>query len=105
MPPLRVVSLVAGRFFVAFASADSVARAAGKPWAETTWLFYLEPLEDGRSRFVSRFRCNYSDDLATQLALTPTLLEPIGFAMDRRMLKGIKERAERKSVQLKKMPS
>jgi hypothetical protein len=103
MPPLRVISLLPGRSFVAYAPADAVARAAGKPWAETTWLFYLEPLEGGRSRFISRFRCNYSGDLTTQLSLTPTLLEPIGFAMDRRMLKGVKERAERTPVHLKTM--
>jgi hypothetical protein len=49
----------------------------------------------GRCRFVSRFRGACSDDLATRLAAGPGLLEPIGFAMDRRMLLGVKERAER----------
>lgn len=103
MPALRVVSLLPGRSFVAYAPADAAARSAGRPWAETSWLFYIEPLEKGRSRFVSRFRCNYSDDLSSQLSLTPTLLEPIGFAMDRRMLKGVKERAEQNPLHLKKM--
>ena len=35
------------------------------------------------------------DDLATRLIFGPAIVEPIGFAMDRRMLAGIKERAER----------
>jgi hypothetical protein len=94
-PPLDVVSVVAGRYFVAYAPPDAAARFAGKPWAEATWLFFLEPLEGNRCRFVSRYRCACSDDLATRLAFGPSLLEPIGFAMDRRMLMGVKERAER----------
>jgi hypothetical protein len=49
---------------------------------------------DGGSRVVSRFRCASSDDLPTRLAIGPTLLEPLGFAMDRRMLLGIRDRAE-----------
>jgi hypothetical protein len=44
---------------------------------------------------VSRFRSACSEDLATRLLQGPTLLEPIGFAMDRRMLLGIRERALR----------
>jgi hypothetical protein len=103
MPPLRIVSLAPGRWFVAHAGADASARASGKPWAETTWLFHLERLDDGRSRFISRFRCIYSDDLAGRLSFGPGLLEPIGFAMDRRMLKGVKERAERMPLQLRSM--
>jgi hypothetical protein len=33
-----------------------------------------------------------------RVAFGPTLVEPVGFAMDRRMLLGVKERAERASV-------
>jgi hypothetical protein len=61
---------------------------------EVTWLFLLEPLDAERCRFISRYRCATSDDLATRLQYGPTLVEPIGFAMDRRMLLGIKQRAE-----------
>jgi hypothetical protein len=62
------------------------ARAAGKRWAAATWMFSVEPLGPHRSRLISRYRCATSDDLASRLALGPTLIEPIGFAMDRRML-------------------
>lgn len=94
-PPLPVVFVEPGRYFVAFARTDAATRDAGKPWVETSWLLLVEPLEGGRCRFVSRYRCACSDDLATRLQFGPTLLEPIGFAMDRRMLLGVKERAER----------
>ena len=94
-PPLPVVSLARGRYFVAHAPADAQARASGKPWVEATWLFWVEPLGQGRCRFISRYRANSSDDLFTRLSFGPALIEPVGFAMDRRMLLGVKERAER----------
>lgn len=96
IPPLRVVAMEHGHFFVAHAPADTAARAAGKPWAEASWLFLVEPVGEGRSRFISRYRCATSDDLASRLGFGPALMEPIGFAMDRRMLLGVKARVEAK---------
>ena len=95
MPPLAIVDVEEGRHFVAYGAPDEAARAAGKPWAAVSWLFAIEPLGPRSCRVISRYRCATSDDLATRLSLGPTLLEPIGFAMDRRMLLGIKERVER----------
>jgi hypothetical protein len=94
MPALRVAAIVPGKWFVAEAPLDDGARAAGKPWAAVSWLFLVEPLGAERCRVISRYRCACSEDLRTRLQLGPTLVEPIGFAMDRRMLMGIKERAE-----------
>ncbi|HEX8953409.1 MAG TPA: hypothetical protein VF945_16250 [Polyangia bacterium] len=94
MPPMTVVELSPGRHFVAHAG-DPDARAAGRPWVEASWLFLVEPLGIDRCRFVSRYRAASSDDLATRLSFGPALNEPIGFAMDRRMLLGVKARAER----------
>lgn len=93
MPALRVVSVVPGRGFVAHGAPDEAARAAGKPWAAASWAFLVEPLTKGRCRVVSRFRTACSDDFATRLMQGPTLLEPVGFSMDRRMLLGIRDRA------------
>lgn len=94
MPPLVVAALERGRFILAHGPADETARDAGKPWAEVTWLFFLEPIGEGRSRLVSRYRCSTSDDIMTRLSFGPALLEPVGFAMDRRMLLGVKARVE-----------
>lgn len=99
MPPLRIARLERQRPFVAHAAADAEARAAGRPWAEVSWLFFVEPLGERRSRLISRFRCAGSDDLATRIRLGRTLLEPIGFAMDRRMLLGVKRRVEARANQ------
>ncbi len=83
------------RWLVAHGAPDEAARAAGKSWAAGSWLFYVEPLAAGRCRMLSRFRSTCSDDLGARVAFGPTLLEPIGFVMDRRMLLGVKERAEK----------
>jgi len=96
-PPLRIAQLERNRYLVAHAPVDDTARAAGKPWATTSWLFQIETLAPGSCRLITRFRVACSADIATRLSLGPTLLEPIGFAMDRRMLLGIKTRAERQA--------
>jgi hypothetical protein len=99
MPPLRVVSLERGRYFVAYAPPDAQAQASGKSWASVTWLFLIEPIGDRRCRVISRYRAATSEDLATRLSFGPTFVEPIGFAMDRRMLMGVKSRSERTVAQ------
>jgi hypothetical protein len=92
-PALDVVDVAPGRHLLAHGPADEAARAAGRPWAAATWLLAVEAAGDRRSRVISRYRCACSDDLGTRLALGPALLEPISYAMDRRMLRGIARRA------------
>ncbi len=96
LPPLRVLALEAGRHFLVGTSDEpSAAPAQAGPSVRVTWLFLLEPLDARRCRFVSRHRVDHGDAPRERLAWGPTLLEPIGFEMDRRMLLGVKERAER----------
>jgi hypothetical protein len=89
LPPLSVVRVEPGRSFVAFGD---------DPDVSVSWLFRVEPIDDGHCRFVSRYRCRCDGDLKTRLEYGPWLAEPLGFAMDRRMLLGVKERAERAQV-------
>jgi len=95
IPAIPVVDIEPNRHLVAFAPADEAARAERRPWAAASWAFVLEPIGGERCRLVSRFRAACSPDLVSRLAQGPTLLEPIGFAMDRRMLLGIRERVLR----------
>jgi hypothetical protein len=109
VPPLTVLAAEPGRYFLVgnvgvpedVAEVGEALADGPKPTARVTWLFWLEPLggEDGgppqRCRFVSRYRILHGDAVRDRLAWGPTLLEPIGFEMDRRMLLGVKERAER----------
>jgi hypothetical protein len=94
VPPLRVAEVEPGRYFVAYADPSLDARAQGQPWTAVSWLFLVEPLGPDCCRVVSRYRCASSDDRATRLRFGPTLVEQISFAMDRRMLQGIKAHAE-----------
>jgi hypothetical protein len=94
-PPLRIVDVEPGRHIVAYGAPEEAARVNGKAWVQATWLFFLEPLRGERCRFISRFRTASSSDVVTRLTSGPILLEPVGFVMDRRMLLGVKERAER----------
>ena len=94
-PRLEIVAVEHGRYVLAEARADARAQSRDEPWAASTWLFFVEPLGETRCRVISRFRAACSNDLATRLAFGPTLIEPVGFAMDRRMLLGLKERAEK----------
>lgn len=93
-PGLLVNAVEPGRYFVAHAPADAGAQASDEPWAAASWLFFIEPLDEKRCRLISRYRVACSNDLATRLTFGPALVEPVGFAMDRRMLLGVKERAE-----------
>jgi hypothetical protein len=95
LPALPIAHLEPGRCFVAHGAADAKARAQGKPWVDVSWLFLVEPLGPARCRLISRYRCASSEDLATRLSFGATFMEPIGFAMDRRLLLGVKARAER----------
>jgi hypothetical protein len=44
---------------------------------------------------ISRYRCATSADVISRLQFGSAISEPIGFAMDRRMLIGLKQRTER----------
>lgn len=93
-PPLRVVGVERGRHVLTYGAPDAAARESGASWAAVSWLFALEPLDACRCRFISRFRSDCSSDIATWLAFGPLFGEPVGFAMDRRMLLGVKALSE-----------
>lgn len=64
--------------------------------AASSWVFTLTPLENNRTRLVVRWRARYptkgsQDPTSTAVGVA---LEPIEFVMERKMLQGIRERAE-----------
>ncbi|MBT8183214.1 MAG: hypothetical protein KJN76_00110 [Eudoraea sp.] len=63
-------------------------------YLQLTWLWYVEPLDNKTSRFISRNRVTYSSSTKTNI-MFKVLMEPVVFAMDRKMCLGIKKRAER----------
>jgi hypothetical protein len=60
-----------------------------------SWVFFLEPVDAKTTRLIERFRADWSPSLRNAL-FNRVLLEPASFVMERKMLLGIKERAERK---------
>lgn len=93
-PPMTVVDLEPGRLLLVHGPADPQAVQHGKPWMAATWLLLVEPLGAARCRVTSRFRCTTSDDVVGRVAFGPGLGQAVGGTMDRRMLRGIRRRAE-----------
>lgn len=98
VPPLQVAALQPGRWFVVtnemdLAGLGSAPATAGSD-PTSSWLFFVEPLSESRSRFISRFRIDHGVGFRNRLSYGPWLTESIGFVMDRAMLRGVKRRAE-----------
>jgi hypothetical protein len=67
--------------------------AKGMP--DASWAFILEPIDDQTTRFLIRWRATYDASKLTVSLMNHYGLEPIHFMMERKMLLGLKERAER----------
>jgi len=94
-PCFRVVSVDAGRSLVLVSADPATQEAVPTPvraGTGATWQWVLRPVAGGAAtRLVSRQRNTHPDGQR----LLWRLVEPVGFGMERRMLLGIKERAER----------
>jgi hypothetical protein len=60
---------------------------------ESTWLFFIEPLGDNATRLLVRGRGDHEPTLFNYV-MWEGLVDPINFFMERKMMYGIKERAE-----------
>ncbi len=96
LPSLTVARVEPGRWFLASAATQALT---------VSWLFLVEARGEGRCRFVSRYRCRSPEDFRSRVEFGPWLAEPVGFAMDRRMLLGVKARAERARREAGSAPS
>lgn len=66
----------------------------------STWVYLLRELDSERTRLIVRWRARLKPTIKTpSLVLISLLLAPIEFVMERKMLLGIKKRAERASRQ------
>lgn len=72
----------------------SIERPSAMVWSkpDSTWAWKLEPDSENRTRLVTRLKVRYR--LRPDALFTVPLMELGDFAMMRRMLRGIKERAE-----------
>lgn len=60
-----------------------------------SWVFYLKQIEEGATRLIVRQRLDYNPRPVNSIMWQ--IVEPINFIMEQKMLRGIKERAERSS--------
>jgi hypothetical protein len=79
---------LAGRSAIASANEAEHASAA-------TWAFVLEPVDPHTTRLIVRLRGDWESTVAMML-INRLLVEPAQFVMERKMIHGIKERAERR---------
>lgn len=99
MPGLPVAILEPGRAIVLHVKTESLTgdesgEVKPRNYFAATWLFFVGEVDKRTTRLISRWRADYSPSLANRLGYGPWFVEPIGFVMDRKMLLGIKQRAE-----------
>lgn len=75
----------------------SLVLQAGDGKARTAWSFVLDTLDSGDTRLIVRDRTDFPPTLG-QLLVWRVLTDPIHFVMERKMLLGIKARAERGAI-------
>jgi hypothetical protein len=100
-PPLPVALIEPSRALVLHAKDYSPAEESQEPTKtkpeknfSTSWGFYLDKIDDSTTRLTSRWKISYNPTLMNKLGYGPFIIGPIGFVMDRKMLLGIKKRAE-----------
>jgi hypothetical protein len=71
---------------------------------DSTWSWKLVPLPGGRTRLVTRLKQRYQWEQPAMALFTLVLLEFGDFPMMRRVLKGIRERAERRGAGADSVP-
>lgn len=93
-PPLRFIVARMEAPHVLVLGAEGTlesALAAGLPYP--SWTFQLVDQPDGRCRLVVRFQCDFDPTLMGRV-MYKYALTPVHFVMERKMLLGIKQRAE-----------
>jgi len=100
-PGLPVAMVEPARALVLHAETSSLGtdgadfpEATPEQHVKVSWSFILDEAGRGTTRLISRYRVDHSGGFRNELSYGPWFVEPIGFVMDRKMLKGIKQRAE-----------
>jgi hypothetical protein len=64
----------------------------GKP-TTWIWIFYLDPIDENKTRLILRTRLEYEPNMGNTM-MWRAFTDPLSFNMERKMLQGIKARAE-----------
>ena len=85
MPPIPIVALEPGKALLFGPKMD--------PDIPVSWLFFLDEIDKNNTRLVSRWSFGYKPGILRTIAYG-YILEPIACVMQRKMLLGIRKRAE-----------
>lgn len=103
-PVHQVVGLERGRWLL-LAGADiktgqapELPKAGQTTYTNYSWVFYLHELSNGATRLITRNRLDYAPRSFGLRLMWEWFTDPIGFVMTRKMLLGIKQRAENQIV-------
>ena len=101
--PYKVASIEPGRALILMIRVDVQTGKAFEPgdkmpekYQNMSWLFFLDEHDDGTTRLISRSRNDWNQSLGN--AIFFGIFGPLTLEMDRKMLKGIKQRAEASST-------
>ena len=93
-PPLRSALVESGRTLVVQGGDARDESASAEGQVNVSWGFFLEPVNEKRCRLLARYRVYHGPGIALALFYGPWLVGPIAFVMQRKLLRGIKARAE-----------
>jgi len=92
MPAFSVAAIESGSALIL--RGDMPGPTNGKP-TTWIWIFYLAPIDKATTRLILRTRLDYASSFGNTL-MWRVFTDPISFNMERKMLQGIKARAEAK---------
>ena len=97
--PYKVAAIEPGRAFVLLLRADTrtgktfeMGDSLPDKYQNSSWVFFLDERNDGTTRLISRSRNDWSDGMGNTIFFG--IFGPITLEMDRKTLKGIKQRVE-----------
>jgi hypothetical protein len=93
-PPLRLALVEWGRALVLQGGDIRGESASGNDKVIVSWGFFVEQVDEERCRLLARYRVDHGPGVLLALFYGPWLVGPIAFVMQRKMLRGIKQRAE-----------
>lgn len=91
-PPFHVHQVADAKTLVLFSHVPGAEIPPSEPIS--LWSFHLMPVGDNAVRLIERGRYAYPSTPMMKLMMGPLFLEPVSFEMARKMLLGIKARAE-----------
>lgn len=74
---------------------NEMARTLRAAEVKTSWLFLLREMDSGCTRLIIRWRANMNPKSSLYARMMTIGIEPIEFIMERKMMLGIRQRAER----------